>query len=127
MDDDTGAVVTGRATADAKVVLDRSEAEAQVANMFGGMPEQLRPLPRAPSLPDMLVSGTPAAELLTQTFTSEQLPHLVYPTRCGTQPASPLLVFSSCCRHACPELVLANDLFSRTKRLAKRGCFFFAG
>lgn len=77
MDDDTGQTVTGRATASSKVVLDRMEIEAQVAQMFDGLPEELRPLARAPSLPDMLVSGTPAAELLSQTFTSEQLPHLV--------------------------------------------------
>lgn len=31
-----------------------------------------------------MVSGTPAAELLSQTFTSEQLPYLVYPTRITT-------------------------------------------
>ena len=77
VDDVTGEAVTGRAIANSKVVLDRMEAQAQVAHMLDVMPEELRPLPRAPSLPDMLVSGTPAAELLTQTFTSEQLPHLV--------------------------------------------------
>ena len=77
VDDSTGETVQGRATAHSKVVLNRMEAEAQVRQMFGELPEALRPLQRSPSLPDMLVSGTPAAELLTETFTSQQLHHLV--------------------------------------------------
>lgn len=60
--------------------------------MFGALPQELRPLPRAPSLPDMMISGTPAADLLSQTFTSEQLPHLVYPTRIQPLTRSGLLL-----------------------------------
>jgi hypothetical protein len=78
--DASGNEIRGRASSTSAADFDASTVETMVRQYFDSIPTQMRTLPRSPRLQDMLVSGSRAAHLLAQTFTSEQLPHIIYPT-----------------------------------------------
>ena len=77
---EAGEIRVGRATSETTISLARLELEAQIAAMFAETPEDQRRLAAPPTLPEMLVSGTKASDMLAEHFTSEQLPHIIFPT-----------------------------------------------
>lgn len=76
---DTNGLVAGSAERTDTIVLSRADVEAQAEAMFLAMPIAERTLTTAPTMEEMLVSGTAANGLLTSMLTVEQRPHVVYP------------------------------------------------
>ena len=78
--DAEGSIQTGGSSSTATHPFTRLEIEARVSAYFDRVPRDQRTMESAPSLPEMMISGSPAADLLSRAFTNEQLPHVVYPT-----------------------------------------------
>ena len=68
----------GAAVRETTVDVSRAEVEAMAAEMFAASPPP--GLVAAPTLEEMLVPGSEASALLATMFTSQQQPHLAYPT-----------------------------------------------
>jgi hypothetical protein len=75
---DTHAPIPGTVQRTDRIVIDRANVEAQVQAVWQATPVDQRTI-AAPTLDEMLVSGTQANAMLGSLFTTEQQPHVVYP------------------------------------------------
>ena len=62
-----------------RLVVPRANVEHQVAVLWEATPPADRITPTPPTMEEMMVPGTPAAEMLTALATVQQQPHVVYP------------------------------------------------
>ena len=71
--------VSGTAKRTDTIVLARAEVEAQGLVFWQNTPTEQRMLVAAPTVDEMLVSGSEANALLTSMFSQQQEPHVIYP------------------------------------------------
>ena len=82
---EAGCTAAGQTKRQTRLLIGRDEIEAVTSDKFTAMPVDERTMPTAPTLDEMLVSGTPANALLSSVFAEEQEPHVTFPVDASRQ------------------------------------------